>query len=109
MNNYHHDIADVSAPVRMHAALSSRQQQVLALLVNGYSNKEIADDLGLRFYTVSTHIKNIYRKLGVRKRTDAVVAALNGGYLKAIENQVPGLRRALSRYGTDGRLQANIS
>src|SRR5690349_17485790 len=89
MNNYHRDVDDVCALGRARAVLSGREQQVLGLLVDGFSNRQIAEELGLKFYTASTHVKNIYRKLGVRKRTDAVVAALAGWHLKTNQNLVP--------------------
>jgi len=61
--------------------LSNRETEVLALLVKGCSNQQIADCLGIKFYTVSTHVKAIYKKMGVHKRTDAVVEALTGNIL----------------------------
>jgi len=48
--------------------LTHREMQVVSLLVQGLSNLQIADRLGLKFYTVTTHLKSIYKKLGVHKR-----------------------------------------
>lgn len=48
--------------------LTHREMQVVSLLVEGLSNQQIADRLGLKFYTVTTHLKSIYKKLGVHKR-----------------------------------------
>jgi len=53
--------------------LSPRQQEILRLLSLGRSNKEIADQLGLATGTVKQHVYALFRKLGVRNRTMAVV------------------------------------
>jgi DNA-binding CsgD family transcriptional regulator/predicted ATPase len=52
--------------------LSPRQSEVLALLAVGHTNKEIAAVLGMRPKTVMHHTSEIYRRLGVRNRTEAV-------------------------------------
>jgi DNA-binding CsgD family transcriptional regulator len=56
---------------RLGAPLSMRQQQILALIAAGKSNKEIADRLGLATGTVKQHAYALFRKLGVRNRTMA--------------------------------------
>jgi DNA-binding CsgD family transcriptional regulator/pimeloyl-ACP methyl ester carboxylesterase len=56
--------------------LTPREREVLALLAAGGSNAEIGRDLGIAVHTVERHLGNIYRKLGARGRTDAVVHAL---------------------------------
>ncbi|MBV6405783.1 MAG: hypothetical protein IT228_10180 [Flavobacteriales bacterium] len=56
--------------------LSPRERQVLQALVAGLSYKMIADRLGIGFQTVSTHLRHIYAKLGVRTNTEAVAMAL---------------------------------
>jgi DNA-binding NarL/FixJ family response regulator len=55
--------------------LTSREQQVLELVEQGYKNKEIAVDLGIRPGTVKIHLKHIFEKTGVRGRYGL---ALNG-------------------------------
>ncbi len=55
--------------------LSKRETEVLALLAEGYSNQEIADRLFVSLNTAKTHISNIYSKLGVSRRTQAVEKA----------------------------------
>jgi len=64
------------------AALTAREKEVLQHLVDGQPNKEIARKLGIEIVTVSLHLKNIYRKLGVVNRTQAakrgLEAKLNG-------------------------------
>lgn len=62
-------------------ALSSREEQILRLVANGLSNREIAEQLFLSRYTVESHIKHIYRKLSVSSRTRAIHAARSHGLL----------------------------
>jgi len=54
------------------AALSSREKQVLENLAKGMLYKEIADQLGISFHTVRQHIGNIYEKLHVQNKTEAI-------------------------------------
>ncbi|MEW6695068.1 Transcriptional regulatory protein DegU [Tepidimonas thermarum] len=68
--------ADGPTPV-----LSERETDVLRLVAQGYVNKEIAQRLGIGVATVSTHIKNLYRKLAVRTRVQVVRAAQARGLL----------------------------
>jgi len=56
--------------------LTPRETQILEQLVKGSLYKEIAWDLGIGFETVRSHIDNIYKKLHVRTRTEAVVKFL---------------------------------
>ena len=57
------------------SGLSERQHEVLQLLASGARNQEIADQLFLSLRTVKFHVENLYRKLGVRTRTEAVRVA----------------------------------
>lgn len=50
--------------------LSKRENQVARLLAWGFIQKEIADKLHRSEFTIATHLKNIYRKLGIHKETD---------------------------------------
>ncbi|WP_086203331.1 response regulator transcription factor [Acinetobacter silvestris] len=61
--------------------LSAREHEVLTLVAQGLSNKEIATHISLSRYTVESHIKNIYRKLAVCTRTKAIDTARNLGFL----------------------------
>jgi two-component system, NarL family, response regulator len=59
--------------------LSSREQEVLHLLVDGKTNKEIANLLGITEATVKCHVSTILMRLNVSDRTQAVVTALQRG------------------------------
>lgn len=62
--------------------LTEREHEILQLIAKGYSNKEIAAALFISDNTVKTHISNLFDKLGVRDRTEAVTKALRLGWLK---------------------------
>ncbi|NQX25802.1 AAA family ATPase [Microbacteriaceae bacterium VKM Ac-2854] len=53
------------------AGLTEREQQVLELVTQGYSNRQIADELFISIKTASVHVSNILRKLGATTRTEA--------------------------------------
>ncbi|HTY10480.1 MAG TPA: response regulator transcription factor [Bacteroidota bacterium] len=57
--------------------LTAREQEILSHLAKGYRYKEIADTLFISVETVRTHLRNIYDKLHVRSRTEAVLKYLN--------------------------------
>lgn len=61
------------------AALTTRELEVLQLIVAGKSNKEIADELQLSVNTVSVHRANIMDALGIHKTADLVVYAIRNG------------------------------
>jgi DNA-binding NarL/FixJ family response regulator len=56
--------------------LTSRELEVLRLLAGAASNREIAERLNISPRTVETHLANIYGKLGVRGRTEAMLWAI---------------------------------
>jgi DNA-binding NarL/FixJ family response regulator len=60
-------------PSEAGAVLSPREHEILQWLAKGFLYKEIAEQLGLSVETVRTHIRNIYEKLHVRSRTEAVM------------------------------------
>ncbi|HSN45254.1 MAG TPA: response regulator transcription factor [Casimicrobiaceae bacterium] len=70
---------DRSADVAPEPALTSRQRDVLRLLAKGLPNKLIARELGLTEGTVKVHLLAIFRTLGARNRTEAVLAAQRRG------------------------------
>ena len=59
--------------------LTDRETEILRLMAGGYSNKEIANSLGVAEGTVKNHVSNILSKLGVRDRTRAVLKAFEIG------------------------------
>jgi DNA-binding NarL/FixJ family response regulator len=62
-------------------ALTSREVEVLDLVGQGLSNKDIASALGISLETAKVHVKNILGKLGVSDRTAAVTTAIKRGIL----------------------------
>jgi DNA-binding NarL/FixJ family response regulator len=59
------------------AELTERELAVLSLLAEGLRNREVAGRLGISARTVDRHCDNIYAKLGVGSRTEAVVRAIS--------------------------------
>ena len=70
-----------AAPMPMAAPLSEREIEVLNLLARGFSNAECAKILTISTYTIGTHVKNIYRKLEVNSRAEALFEASSQGLL----------------------------
>ena len=60
--------------------LSNREREVLAQITAGFSNAEISDHLFISEKTVKNHITNIFEKLGVSNRSQAIIAARDGGF-----------------------------
>jgi DNA-binding NarL/FixJ family response regulator len=61
--------------------LTPRQCEILVMLGEGKSNKEIAREAKVLEGTIKLHVRGILRKLCVRNRTEAVLAAARAGYL----------------------------
>lgn len=70
------DLADDEA-----ACLSAREREFLLVIGNGYKTAEAADMLGVSYHTAAKHIKNIYAKLGISSRAQAVQEAIRMGLL----------------------------
>ena len=62
------------------AGLSPREAEVIALITQGLSNQEIADRAFVAINTVKTYIRSAYRKIGVERRTQAVLWAVDNGF-----------------------------
>lgn len=69
-------ISEISYNNEKRPILTSREKEVLALASKGASNKEIAEKLVLREVTVKSHLNNIFKKLNVTNRTQAVLLAM---------------------------------
>jgi DNA-binding NarL/FixJ family response regulator len=75
------EIAKRLASRKVFEELTSREQQVLQLLVKGWANKQIGDQLNISEYTVKDHLKSVFGKLQVVDRTEAVTAAIQRGII----------------------------
>ncbi|MCX5196552.1 response regulator transcription factor [Streptomyces sp. NBC_00249] len=64
------------------ARLTDREADVLRLMAGGLSNHEISERLGVGPQTVKTHVAGVLAKTGSRDRTQAVIAAYEGGFMK---------------------------
>lgn len=62
--------------------LTERELEILGLMARGAANKEIAASLYISENTVKTHISNLFQKLDVRDRTEAVTRALSRGLIR---------------------------
>ena len=70
------DLTEVSTTL-----LSQREREVLYLVAQGLSNKEIANRMGLSIRTVHSHLASMFTKLKVNSRTQAVLLAVHQGML----------------------------
>lgn len=68
---------------------SNREIEVLALLLQGKSNKEIAHTLGVSNRTIEAHLSSIYSKLAVTSRTEAVIKLTQMGWSSATDKTLP--------------------
>jgi len=75
LKNMHTDFSALDRP----DPLTDRETEILRLMAGGYSNKEIANSLGVAEGTVKNHVSNILSKMGVRDRTRAVLKAFEMG------------------------------
>jgi two-component system nitrate/nitrite response regulator NarL len=75
------DEPGVSAGKRERPLLSMREREILELTANGHRAAEIGRDLHLGESTVKTHLRNVYRKLGVSDRAAAVAEGIRRGFI----------------------------
>jgi predicted ATPase/DNA-binding SARP family transcriptional activator/DNA-binding CsgD family transcriptional regulator len=78
---------DASAPGKLHPVkgpdlLTRREREVAALIGRGYSNRRIAEELGITERTAETHVSRVLRKLGLRSRTQIAAWAIEQGPLQ---------------------------
>lgn len=76
--------------------LSDREMEVLREAARGLPNKDIARRLNLSVRTIHTHLGNIFAKLGVGSRTEAVLLALRRGWIALDDTEHPDLTGALA-------------
>lgn len=62
-------------------SLTDRESDVMRLVAKGYSNKAVARELAITISTVKTHLRNIYRKLGVEDRAQLIIKTIKEGML----------------------------
>ena len=67
--------------------LTPRERQVLAQIIEGYTNRQIAQTLSISLGTVKFHVEHIIAKLGVTDRTQAAVRAVENGLRRASEDE----------------------
>jgi DNA-binding CsgD family transcriptional regulator len=63
--------------------VSHRELEVLALVTEGYSNKEVAQILKIKHQSVKNHMNSLYKKLSVRNKAQALIIALHLNLIKA--------------------------
>ncbi|MFT6388917.1 MAG: DNA-binding NarL/FixJ family response regulator [Cellvibrionaceae bacterium] len=72
---------NVHEPTEDQKILSNREHEILILVSKGFTSKEIGIMLELSFHTVNAHVKNIYKKLSVNNKTEAIYEATRKGIL----------------------------
>ena len=75
-------LARISGTSAVPHGLSERELQVLELAARGFTNKNIAKDLFLSIRTVEAHMRNVFEKLGVSSRTEAVTHAVRHEWIQ---------------------------
>jgi DNA-binding NarL/FixJ family response regulator len=82
LSNYkaYSDQLPTDAKKQIHQRLTRREMDVMQALLRGYSNKEIARELVISERTVQTHLSNIFSKMDVNSRTEAVLVAMRDGW-----------------------------
>jgi DNA-binding CsgD family transcriptional regulator len=84
------------------AGLSSREAEILALIVQGLSNEEIAERMFLSINTVKSYIRSAYRKAAVNTRAQALLWGVDNGF-RSVSFRTVGPARAPRPTGGDSR------
>ena len=74
------DMADTMAG-QEESKLSTRQMQIMAMLERGMSNREMGEELGISEHTIKIHVWRLFRRLGVKSRTQALHFARRNGLI----------------------------
>jgi two-component system nitrate/nitrite response regulator NarL len=80
---------NAAGPIDHYNGLSEREMQILGCLLNGASNKRIANQLDISEGTVKVHLKAVLKKINVQNRTQAAIWALNHGIAGDICDEQP--------------------
>jgi DNA-binding NarL/FixJ family response regulator len=70
------ELANLLSKGKPRAQLTPKEQQILQLMTQGYSNQQISDALHIGVSTVKNHVSNILSKLGAKSRVEAVLIKL---------------------------------
>lgn len=65
--------------------LSEREVEIIRLIANGYTTRQIADTLFRSFHTITTHRRNIMKKLGINSASELMIYAVNTGLIQPRE------------------------
>jgi DNA-binding NarL/FixJ family response regulator len=68
------------SPEKIEQVLTPREQEILRILTQGATNKEIAEQLFICEKTVKSHLNSIFKKLNVRRRLEAILCAIKQGF-----------------------------
>jgi DNA-binding NarL/FixJ family response regulator len=71
----------ISETTKDNTVLTNRETEVLTLVSKGFTNKEVASALDLSSKTIEFHLKNVYTKLEVSGRSEAISYAISKGYI----------------------------
>lgn len=74
------------APAQRRVHFSPRERQIVRFIVEGCSNQETANRMGLRLQTVKNHLSRIYKKVGVPNRVQLAVFAVGYGLVEPNSN-----------------------
>ncbi|MFW5426708.1 MAG: response regulator [Methylophagaceae bacterium] len=79
-------LTELSLPIQTESGekqsdLSAREHEILLLVSKGYTSKEIGEILELSFHTINGYVKNLYKKLSVNSRTEAIYEATRKGII----------------------------
>ena len=83
------------------AGLSPREAEVVALIARGLSNQEIAERAHVSMNTIKSYVRSAYRKIGVQRRTQAVLWALDNGFHHDTERILDASLRLRPEKGSD--------
>jgi two-component system, NarL family, nitrate/nitrite response regulator NarL len=79
------DLAAGNGKGRERSPLSQREREIVALVAQGYKNKEMAEKMFISEQTVKNHLHNIFDKLGVSDRLELALYAIHKGLHLAVE------------------------